>query len=209
MMKIRHIVLLAVVLIIFLARWRPDRFTSGPKPPENPSAPDSVRITQFYAAAPKIGLGDKTLLCYGVENAKSVRLEPGIEKMWPALTRCFDIVPTHTTRYTLMAESEKGEAVSETVTVEVGPPRPKLIEVSVNKLEVAKGEQVILCFKARNAQNYDVGGLKPVVLGGQPLAFVTPERGCFGDRPTKTKTYVVKVMSPTGEDREEVTVTVK
>jgi hypothetical protein len=87
----------------------------------------------------------------------------------------------------------------------VGPPRPHIIEVSVNKLQVKPGEQLLLCFKARNASAFDVGGLRPAALGIVP----TPERGCFGDRPAKTKTYVVKVSGPGGDDSEAVTVKVR
>ena len=206
-MKLRHVILLASALLIFMMRMRPARFLGGPRPVDA-NAPQAVRITQFYAASPKIGRGDKTVLCYGVENAKSVRLSPPIEQLWPTVARCFDIVPAHTTTYHLTAEDDKGQAAIASADVEVGPPRPKLVDVSVNKLQVKPGELVTLCFKAQNATNYDVGDLKPVALGlGQTIA--TPERGCFGDYPRKTRSYVLKVTGPGGEDSEKVTVVVK
>ncbi len=152
------------------------------------------------------------MLCYGVENANSVQLDPPIEKLWPSLVRCFEIAPPHTTTYTLTAKGTDGAGVTETAVVEVGPARPKLIDISVNKLVVAKGEQVVLCFKAQNASNYDVGGLRPVSVragGGMGQVIATPERGCFADYPKKTTTYIVKVTGPGGMDSEQVKVTVK
>jgi hypothetical protein len=185
---------------------RPARFLgSRPAPP----GPQAVRITQFYAATPKVGHGDKTMLCYGVENAKSVRLSPPVEEVWPALARCFDVVPPHTTKYTLTAEDAQGQTASQTAVIEVGPARPKLVDISVNKLEVAPGETVTLCFKAQNATNYDVGGLKPAADAALGTVIATPEQGCFADHPRKTTTYVVKVTGPGGEDSEKLTVTVK
>jgi hypothetical protein len=210
-MRFRHVVLLAILLVIFLARFRPQRFRESLHPPAATRA-GAVRITQFYAAQPQIALGDKTVLCYGVENAAMVRLDPPIEKLWPSFVRCFDIAPAHTTKYTLIAQSAAGDTVRESAIVEVGPARPKLIDISVNKLEVAKGEQIVLCFKAQNASNYDVGGLRPVSVqtgGGMGQVIATPERGCFVDHPRKTTTYIVKVTGPGGMDSEKVTVTVK
>jgi hypothetical protein len=211
-MKFRHIVLLGIALFFFLMRMRPARFFGSPSPGIPASVPERVRITQFYAATPRIGLGDKTLLCYGVENAKTVRLTPPVETVWPALARCFEVVPPRTTKYTLTADDAHRQSVTESTAIEVGPARPKLVDISVNKLRVAPGELITLCFKARNATKYDVGRLKPVALqvaGGQGQSVATPEHGCFADHPRKTTTYVVKVTGPGGEDSEKVTVTVK
>mgnify|MGYP000903300014 FL=1 len=206
-MRLRHVVLLAIAFAIFMYRMRPARFVGGPKPADAKD-PNAVKITQFYAAAQRIGEGDKTMLCYGVENARAVRLNPAIEPVWPAAVRCFDVVPPHTTTYHLTAEDAQGQALTAETTIVVGPPTPKLVDVSVNKLEVRPGELVTLCFKARNAANYEVSGMKPAVAGlGQVIP--TPERGCFADHPRQTRNYVVKVTGPGGEDSETVTVVVK
>lgn len=210
-MRLRHIALLAVALFIFLARWRPDHFfrtAAADAPAAVANAPVGARITQFWAANPKIALGEKTVICYGVENANQVQLTPAVEQVWPAVTRCFDVAPTKTTEYKLTAAAVDGSSAFESTTVEVGPPRPHIIEVSVNKMEVKPGEQVVLCFKARNASAFDVGGLRPAILGKGYIA-PTPARGCFGDRPAKTKTYMVKVSGPGGDDSESVTVKVR
>jgi hypothetical protein len=205
-MKVRHVVLLGIALFIFLYRQRPQRFLGSPTGTK--SAPETFRITQFYAAEPNIALGEKTLLCYGVEGAKAVRLQPAVEQVWPALVRCFDVIPAHTTTYTLIAEDAKGELLSQSTTIEVGPARPKLVDISVNKLEVAPGEQVVVCLKAQHTTSFDVGALKPLsALGGRLLP--STDRRCFSDHPRKTTAYLVKAMGPGGMDSEKITVKVK
>ncbi len=42
-------------------------------------------------------------MCYGVENARAVRIEPEVEKLKPAWNRCFDVSPRQTTMYRLVA----------------------------------------------------------------------------------------------------------
>jgi hypothetical protein len=172
----------------------------------------AVRITQFYPSEPKIGRGDSVSLCYGVENARTVRLNPAVERLWPALVRCVSTTPATSTTYTLIAEGEDGRAVSESVRVEVGPPKAKIIEVSVNKLEVSPGEQVVICYKAQNATAVDSGGLRAPMLsvgGGQGTMKSSPNHGCYADHPRATKTYLVRVTGPGGSDSESVTVHVK
>lgn len=70
-----------------------------------------LKITQFYATG--------TLVCYGVANAKSVRIEPAIEEITPSLSRCIQASPQKTTGYTLTAEDGAGHSVSQTIVVKV------------------------------------------------------------------------------------------
>src|SRR5580692_11115992 len=62
-----------------------------------------VQILRFYASAGSIAPGDKAQLCYGVANAKSVRIAPVVVAVAPAAYRCLDIVPDRTTHYTILA----------------------------------------------------------------------------------------------------------
>ncbi len=105
----------------------------------------AARITQFYAREPALPKGEKILLCYGVENAKTVRIDPPVDKVWPALSRCFDVAPSTPTTYALPAEGEDGQPVTKSVTVQIGSALPKIIEVVVNSLSVHAGEQVSVC----------------------------------------------------------------
>ena len=87
-----------------------------------------MRITQFYASPAKPPKGEKTLICYGVENATELRLDPPVEKVWPAISHCFDLIPVKPVTYTLTA-LRGTEQVSQSITVQPGPPAVKLVDV--------------------------------------------------------------------------------
>ena len=191
--------------------------SSPPPPPktETPAEPPkpAVRISQFYAATPHIGRGDRAALCYGVEGATDVRLSPPVEGLWPTMSRCFEVKPAATTTYTLTALDSSGHSVDQKVTVEVGPPSnlrgtgasgPRLIqEVTVSKLEVAPGEQVTICYTARNAASV-------TITPGQNSGPLSAQRGCVTDRPTQTTTYQVAATGSGGQrDLERVAVKVR
>jgi len=81
--------------------------------------PGPVRILQFYASAGTIVPGEKAQLCYGVENAKTVRISPMLQGVYPTHRHCLDIVPEHTTHYTLQAEGFDGTVVIRSFTLAV------------------------------------------------------------------------------------------
>jgi hypothetical protein len=78
-----------------------------------------LKILQFYTSGGAISAGQKALLCYGVVNAAAVRLDPPVESVWPAVSRCFEVKPSKTTRYTLTAEGADHASVSESVEIVV------------------------------------------------------------------------------------------
>src|SRR5690348_137084 len=84
--------------------------TSAAKNAEPAKPP--VAITQFYPTVARIGRGEQVELCYGVDNATKVTLEPPIEKVWPAQARCFAIRPASTATYTLTAWDDRGRSAS-------------------------------------------------------------------------------------------------
>ena len=81
--------------------------------------PGPVRILQFYASAGTIVPGEKAQLCYGVENAKAVRISPTMQGVYPAHRHCLEIVPEHTTHYTLQAEGFDGTVAIRSFTLAV------------------------------------------------------------------------------------------
>jgi hypothetical protein len=83
----------------------------------NMIGPD-LKIITFYAN-PSIHLGEKALICYGVANAKSVKIEPAIEPVWPSLSHCIQAAPRKTTEYTLTAADAAGHSVSQKILVKV------------------------------------------------------------------------------------------
>lgn len=78
-----------------------------------------VRFTAFSAAAGTLRRGDKTQLCYGVVNAKNVKIDPPVEALKPTFQHCFDIAPKTTTKYTITADDGAGHSKSESLTVRV------------------------------------------------------------------------------------------
>ena len=83
-------------------------------------ASTELKITQFYASKPEAARGESVLVCYGVENARAVRIEPAIEQqLIPLPVKCFPFTPQRTTTLKLVAEGEKGGEVTASVTVKV------------------------------------------------------------------------------------------
>jgi hypothetical protein len=80
---------------------------------------EQVKIIQFYSGNGAIAKGGTTQICYGVVNAKELRLDPPVEKVWPSLSRCFDVAPLKNTHYTLTAEGADRKAVSESLDITV------------------------------------------------------------------------------------------
>jgi hypothetical protein len=68
----------------------------------------NLKMLMFYANPPIIKSGEKTLLCYGVAGAKSVRIEPNVDGVGPSLSRCVEASPKQTTTYTLIAADTAG-----------------------------------------------------------------------------------------------------
>ncbi len=80
-----------------------------------------LKVLSFYAAPGAIRRGGHTSLCYGVTGAQSVRLEPAIESLHPALSYCFEVAPGKDTEYKLIAQDPSGHTATATVTLQVLP----------------------------------------------------------------------------------------
>jgi hypothetical protein len=78
-----------------------------------------LAIQMFYASPDTIHRGESTRLCYGVANAKTVKLEPQSNPVWPSLSRCVEVAPAKTTTYTLIIEDAPGNTKSQTLEVKV------------------------------------------------------------------------------------------
>ena len=78
-----------------------------------------VKILQFHASVGILTQGQTALLCYGVENARAVTISPSIDGIYPALSRCVEILPEHTTHYMIMAEGYDGRVATQSFTLPV------------------------------------------------------------------------------------------
>jgi len=85
------------------------------------SAPGPVRILRFYASTGALMVGQRAMLCYGVENARSVTISPLVQGIYPSPNHCVEVVPEHTTHYTLMAEGFDGRVATQSFTLPVQP----------------------------------------------------------------------------------------
>ena len=97
--------------------WRRHGAESWVRPKD--ATPGPVRILQFYSNVGSIKPGETAMLCYGVENAKSVRIAPLMEGEAPSLNRCFEVAPLHTTHYTILAEGFDGHLAMQSLTLPV------------------------------------------------------------------------------------------
>jgi hypothetical protein len=80
---------------------------------------NDLKILLFYASPAAIHRGGKALLCYGVENARKVAIDPPVENTGPALSRCIEAHPLSTTTYTLTAEDASGHRLTQSATLRV------------------------------------------------------------------------------------------
>lgn len=69
---------------------------------------DRFEILHFYAMPGVLRKGESAQLCYSVSNAKTVKIDPPVGRVWPSLNRCLDVTPVADTTYTLTIEDEKG-----------------------------------------------------------------------------------------------------
>ena len=117
------------VAFVFVSRWQENRRLESAaaeaaraKAQREISAiygDGKLRILNFYVTPGIISHGQKALVCYGVANATSVRLEPAVEPMYPASSRCFEVAPPHDTRYTLTAEDAQGHTATASFVLQV------------------------------------------------------------------------------------------
>ena len=78
-----------------------------------------LTFTTFEASDGTLKRGQTTQLCYGVVNAKTVKLDPPVEAIKPSSRHCLDIAPKKTTTYTITADDAAGQTKSVSLTVRV------------------------------------------------------------------------------------------
>jgi hypothetical protein len=79
----------------------------------------ALDIQSFYASPGAVHRGESVQLCYGVANAKTVKLEPQPNPVWPSYSRCVDVTPNKTTTYTLTIDDGAGNTKTQSVEVRV------------------------------------------------------------------------------------------
>jgi hypothetical protein len=164
---------------------------------QHAAPPAHARIAYFKADPAFIPTGMTGKLCYGVENATKLDLNPPVEYLLPASERCIDIAPKQTTTYTLTASGADGGQDKKSFEVRVGPPLPRLSDLVASSTEVKRGAQVKICFKVENAR----------AVRARP-GKLDRKANCLTDYPRKTTTYKISAFGPDREE-DDGTVTVK
>jgi hypothetical protein len=78
-----------------------------------------VKFTAMSADSGVLAPGQTTQLCYGVVNAKTVKVDPPVEQLKPSYHHCFEVAPKKTTTYTVTADDGAGHTKSESLTIQV------------------------------------------------------------------------------------------
>jgi hypothetical protein len=123
---------LLVVLWILFSRWQQNRSIQRRSREENARRQlesdraaleqlggKDLAIQGFYASPGAIHKGESAQLCYGVANAKTVKLEPQPNEVWPSHARCVSVSPQKTTTYTLTISDAAGETQIQSLQVKV------------------------------------------------------------------------------------------
>ena len=186
-MSLVGLAVVTVLLLIWLL-WPPK-----PPPVEPP------KIASFSVTPSAIAANGQAQLCYEVENADSVRIEPNIGERKPASKECLSVTPTETLTYTLTAFAKDGTSTSQQITlnVEPTPPQAEIVRFEVQRqggLAGAGNVQFQLCYEVRKAAHAEIdnnGGT--VVLDQDHCQQITPQQ---------TTTYT---LTATGQDGRTVT----
>ena len=174
---------------------------------KQPLQPESVKILQFYAGSGTVARGEQVLICYGVENAKAVRLEPHIETIAPSFNRCFQYSPAATSEIKLIATGADGSESSKTLEITVAgvapPPKGQLILFFVSSgKSVARGQQVTLCYDTRNTSS--------VKIEPSPVDRKLAAKDCVAEQVTRKTKFTLIARGANGEeDRESLQVDVR
>lgn len=106
-------------------------------------------------------------MCYGVRNARAVRLTPFDGKLKPSFNRCFNVSPTRNTTYTFQAEDAAGKTVEAHLTITVKPPLPELLLWATSEPKLRRGDKFTLCYGVKNVLK---ARLEPIGMTLPPVA---------------------------------------
>src|SRR5580658_3830023 len=124
------VVALLGVVFVMISRWQDRRNIerqAAQERAEKQHEQDRIAVEQlggkefailsFYANPKEIRRGESAQLCYGVANAKTVKLEPQPQAVWPSVAHCVDVTPNKSTTYTLTISDAGGKVQSQDVEV--------------------------------------------------------------------------------------------
>ena len=80
-----------------------------------------VKILAFSLSSGAIHRGQSVQLCYGVANAKNVKIDPPVGEVWPSMSRCLDVTPKKDTHYVITADDGAGHNETAELAIKVVP----------------------------------------------------------------------------------------
>ena len=104
---------------VFFSRWREARAYQEQQAAQQAAKAErerqmlsdtTLKLLNFSLSTSTIHRGQSASLCYGVANAKTMRIEPKVGETWPSQSRCVEVSPKQDTTYTLVAEDGAGNA---------------------------------------------------------------------------------------------------
>jgi hypothetical protein len=113
---------------IFYSRWREARVTERKiEAYETEQARQTIamlgggklKILNFYATPGVIRAGERADVCYGVNGAKSVRIEPSVGELHPSIARCVQVSPAANTEYKLVVQDDAGHTETQSFILQV------------------------------------------------------------------------------------------
>jgi hypothetical protein len=161
----------------------------------------ALKIIHFYARDAAITEGQSTLICYGVLNAKSVRIDPPVTDAYPALNRCVEVAPEHDTKYILTSEGNDGQTATAEFSLTVKPDLenlPRITSFRVEKHTEERGHHYFtIAFQFQNART---------VMIDPPIFSTLEDSAPFGQfvvGPEATTTYTLTVMDKKGRKAQK------
>jgi cysteine-rich repeat protein len=165
-----------------------------------------VQITAFDVSPEAIPLGDSAELSWTVANATEIAIQDqdGTSVYQGAdATGTQTVMPAETAAYTLTARGPSGTA-SQTVLLTVNPPgSARIVSFDAQPVSISIGGSATLSWSVENAPE----GIE-IRSGGTTIASDTNLTGTITVAPLVTTDYQLVALSPIGDARDTVTVTV-
>jgi hypothetical protein len=147
------------------------------------------QVVVFTASPSTIDAGGSTKLCWQVNGATSIAIQPGIGANLNA-NDCATISPTSTTTYTLTATNANGQ-IQANATVSVGSVR--ITSFTANPVtSTAAGNPVVLSWTTQNAASI-------VLVGSELSAQTLPTNGSLTVNPITNSVYTLTAYGPGGQ----------
>jgi hypothetical protein len=147
------------------------------------------QVVVFVATPQNIDAGSSTKLCWQVNGATNIKIDPGVGSNLNA-NDCATVSPTTTTTYTLTATNASGQ-IQANVTVNVGQVR--ITSFTADPVyTTAAGNPVTLAWTTQNASSV-------VLIGSEIAPQSLPVNGTFVVKPITNSTYTLTAYGPGGQ----------